>query len=89
MFIRSCPILVHRRAQKTECGPYTELVKLVGQDKGAAELAAFAASKQAEFEAVSRAQEYGAVGLWGSASGSQCFCAASIKACVPVSSLHA
>lgn len=40
------------RAQKNECGPYQELAKLYGQDKGVAELAAFAQSKQAEFEAV-------------------------------------
>lgn len=43
---------VCRRAQKNECGPYQELAKLCGQDKGVAELAAFAQSKQAEFEAV-------------------------------------
>jgi hypothetical protein len=48
-----CFMLYCSRAQKNECGPYQELAKLCGQDKGVAELAAFAQSKQAEFEAVS------------------------------------
>lgn len=38
------------RASKTECGAVSELVKLVGQEKSAAELATFAHGKQQEFE---------------------------------------
>ncbi|KAL4423543.1 hypothetical protein ABPG77_006566 [Micractinium sp. CCAP 211/92] len=38
------------RAAKNECGAVAELVKLCTQDKSAAELAAFAQGKQAEFE---------------------------------------
>lgn len=41
-----------RRAAKNECGAVAELVKLCTQDKSAAELAAFAQGKQAEFEQV-------------------------------------
>lgn len=45
-------IPVCRRAQKSECGPYNELVRLCGQDKSAVELTTWALGKQAEFEAV-------------------------------------
>ena len=41
-----------RRAIKTECAAYSELLKVCGQDKSAAELAAFALTKQQEFEQV-------------------------------------
>lgn len=48
-----CSVWGCSRAQKNECSPYQELAKLCGQDKGVAELTAFAQSKQADFEAVS------------------------------------
>lgn len=38
------------RAIKSECGPYSDLARLCGQDKSAAELATFAQGKQREFE---------------------------------------
>jgi hypothetical protein len=40
------------RALKSECGAYAELARLCGQGQSAAELAAFAQGKAAEFEAV-------------------------------------
>lgn len=40
------------RAIKTDCGPYSELARLCGLGKSAAELTAFAQGKQQEFEQV-------------------------------------
>lgn len=44
------------RAQKSECGPYLELAKQCGPDSGKspAQLAAYAASKRADFEQVKK-----------------------------------
>lgn len=59
-----------RRAAKNDCGAVAELVKLCSQDKGAAELAAFAQSKQAEFEQVGHVEGGGDAGC----AAARCVC---------------